>query len=90
MVGHLLTSKEVCAVLRISDSSLLKGVKDNRILPPTKIGGLNRWSQDELMAWIDAGCPDPKKWRESKSAKDAAATIGGDVAAAVAAGKGIS
>jgi predicted DNA-binding transcriptional regulator AlpA len=30
--------------------------------PAVKLGGAVRWRRDEIVAWIEAGCPDARTW----------------------------
>jgi hypothetical protein len=34
-----------------------------------KIGGARLWSKSELLAWIDAGCPERSEWQARQAAK---------------------
>ena len=36
-----------------------------------RVGGSKRWSVAELRGWIEAGCPDRARWRESQAGANA-------------------
>lgn len=54
-VGRLLGGMSLATVDRLSNSGRL-GPK------PLKFGKLVRWNRNELVAWIDAGCPPRHEW----------------------------
>jgi predicted DNA-binding transcriptional regulator AlpA len=54
----LLTIRELAAILKISQRSIWRLVASGQLIKPLHVGGSNRWRQDELIAWIDSGCPD--------------------------------
>lgn len=54
MTDPLLTSREVGAILRISQASLYRRMADGTIPKPVKLGGLSRWPQSEILAAVKA------------------------------------
>jgi predicted DNA-binding transcriptional regulator AlpA len=52
----------VGSLLGRSERSVWRDDKAGRIPAPVTIGGSKRWRLDELLAWIDAGCPARATW----------------------------
>jgi predicted DNA-binding transcriptional regulator AlpA len=66
------------ALLRARDASKLCGISlaswwrwdaAGRMPRGVKIGGARLWSRGELLAWIDAGCPDRAEWQARRVAQ---------------------
>lgn len=53
----LLPATEVARILAISQRTLWRLESAGRLPRAVRIGGSVRWRQDELYAWIEAGCP---------------------------------
>lgn len=54
-LADLMTVKDVCRTLGISRSTLYARLDSDPSFPrPLKIGGLTRFREDELEAWLDA------------------------------------
>jgi predicted DNA-binding transcriptional regulator AlpA len=39
-----------------------------KLPPPIKLGRAVRWRRDEIIAWIEAGCPDGRTWAAMQAA----------------------
>ncbi|WP_150304731.1 helix-turn-helix transcriptional regulator [Pseudomonas saliphila] len=51
----LKTTNEICAILRVSRQTLWRLTKDNPSLPGrVRIGRLTRWSEKELIGWLNS------------------------------------
>lgn len=66
----LLDARESAALCGMSRAAWYKQLSAGKVPRPVKIGSLSRWRRDELIRWIDAGCPSRQKW-------DAAADLAG-------------
>lgn len=53
----LLTIRELAAILKISQRSVWRLVSSGKLIQPLHIGGSIRWRQDEVLKWIEQGCP---------------------------------
>lgn len=53
----LLTIRELAAILKISQRSIWRLVSSGKLIQPLHIGGSIRWRQDEVLKWIEKGCP---------------------------------
>jgi predicted DNA-binding transcriptional regulator AlpA len=62
--GLLIDTRTTARLLSIS-SRTLKRMDELQVLPePVRIGGkLVRWRLAEILAWMDAGCPNRKFWK---------------------------
>jgi excisionase family DNA binding protein len=54
---ELLNRIEVATLLRLSPRTIDTMVASDAI-PSFKVGGSRRFRRDEVLAWLDAGCPD--------------------------------
>ena len=54
---NLLDVTEVAAVLQCSTRSVWRFCDAGTAPPPLRIGNLRRWRREEILAWIEAGCP---------------------------------
>lgn len=48
-------------LLGISGRHLYRLTDSGDAPPPRRLGRSVRWSRRELLAWLDAGCPSPRK-----------------------------
>lgn len=62
MEAVLLTAEQSWMLCGLGKSSWYKNMSAGRIPAPVRIGGALRWRRDELLAWIDAGCPPMTRW----------------------------
>lgn len=59
----LLTAEEAWTLCRMKKTSWYKSLALKVVPQPIRIKGMVRWRKDELMDWIEAGCPSQSKWR---------------------------
>lgn len=59
----LLTAKEAWTLCRMKKTSWYKNLALKTVPQPVRIKGMVRWRKEELVDWIDAGCPPQSKWR---------------------------
>lgn len=64
----LLTAEQAWTLCGLSKSAWYKYHSAGKIPAPVRIGGALRWRRDELLAWINAGCPSRTKWEAIISA----------------------
>ena len=50
--------------LSLSKRQIFRLNSCGKIPAPVRIGGSVRWREDEITAWVNAGCPDRKIWEE--------------------------
>lgn len=53
----LLKDSDVAARLNVSRRQVWKLLAGGKLPQPVRVGGSVRWREDDLRAWIDAGCP---------------------------------
>lgn len=59
----LLNVKQLALLLGVSQRHLYS-MRDNGLLPPSQNLGRNvRWSRQEILDWIEAGCPPMNRWK---------------------------
>ncbi len=58
----LLSTKQVAALLSISARHAISMSSCGQIPMPIRLGRSVRWSKQELLNWIQAGCPPRYKW----------------------------
>lgn len=58
----LLDASAAAHMCDISRSQWYKLVSSGKTPKPVRLGGNVRWSRDELIAWVTAGCPSRTKW----------------------------
>lgn len=66
--AELLDEGRAAHLCGISARTLRRRVNEGRVPAPRRIGRLIRWSRRELLAWIDAGCPQVANGREEAHA----------------------
>ena len=54
MPDEILTTDDVCALLKIKKATLYRHTSQGTGPPFYKIGKHNRWKRGEVMAWFDA------------------------------------
>lgn len=57
----LLDVGTVAAACDCSPRHIYRLADSDRMPRPIKLGSLVRWRKDDIMAWIDAGCPSNRK-----------------------------
>src|SRR5579875_1124789 len=70
-VSRLLTIRDLSDLLRVSVRELWR-MRDNGRLPnPIEFGPKNiRWPRDEILAWVEAGCPRRSLWEAIRGRRD--------------------
>ena len=63
---QLLTTKAVAQILSLSPRTVHRLNSSSKIIKPLRISGSVRYSQSELMAWIEAGMPSRSQWEALK------------------------
>jgi len=53
----LLPVDQVAEMLQVSTRTLWRLQSEGKIIGPVKIGRSVRWRKDQLLRWIEAGCP---------------------------------
>lgn len=53
----LITAEEFGNLLQISERTIWRLNSAGEIPKPVRIGGTVRWRREEVMQWIEAGCP---------------------------------
>jgi predicted DNA-binding transcriptional regulator AlpA len=61
-MSKMLTAADLCGMLSTSIRTVHRLNSAGKIPAPVRIGGRPRWRRDEIIAWIDAGCPDRQVW----------------------------
>ncbi len=64
----LLSTRAVAKILSLSSRTVHRLNSSGLIIKPLRISGSVRYSQSELMAWIQAGMPTRKAWESMKEA----------------------
>ena len=64
----LLSTKTVAKILSLSPRTVHRLNSSGLIIKPLKISGSVRYSQSELMAWIQAKMPDRRTWQGMQQA----------------------
>lgn len=63
----LIDIKQLSAMLSRSVASLHRDDAAGRLPAAVWIGSSKRWRRSEILAWVEAGCPDRKTWQALKS-----------------------
>jgi predicted DNA-binding transcriptional regulator AlpA len=58
----LLDVRKAAALCGMSRTSWYRAESSGKVPRAVRIGGSVRWRRDELLRWIDAGCPARAKW----------------------------
>jgi len=72
--GLLIDIKGVAVMLGRSPRSIYRDDTAGRMPKPIKLGGSKKWRAAELLEWIDAGCPDRRKWEKTRKPSHLAKT----------------
>lgn len=68
--GKLINIKRLCGLLGISPAQGYRLLRSGKILKPcTRLGRSQRWREQEVVDWINAGCPDRLVWTWEYSGK---------------------
>jgi predicted DNA-binding transcriptional regulator AlpA len=60
--SRLVCVEDVATLLSASPRTVRRLDAAGKLPRGIKLGGLKRWREDELLAWIAAGCPDRLQW----------------------------
>ena len=55
-------AKEAAQLLGISERHLWALNSSGRLPQPVRLGRSVRWRRQELLAWLEAGCPSRDRW----------------------------
>ncbi|MFM9957264.1 MAG: helix-turn-helix transcriptional regulator [Phycisphaerales bacterium] len=58
---------ELAHLLGVSRSMLWKLHSSGRLPLPIRLGRSTRWRRAEVLAWLEAGCPDRAAWQARRS-----------------------
>lgn len=58
----LLDARAAAALLGISRAHFFKLYSSDRTPRPVRLGRSVRWRREELVAWLEAGCPSYDRW----------------------------
>lgn len=60
----LITRHETARLISVSLVSLKRWNRSGRFGPaPIKLGKCSRYRRDEVLAWVNAGCPPRREWK---------------------------
>jgi excisionase family DNA binding protein len=62
-----MSASDVATMLGISQSHFYQLLKSGRLPLPVQLGRSRRWIREELVAWLNAGCPNRAKWQVIKA-----------------------
>lgn len=65
----MLTAELAGALLGMSAKALRRADQADKIPAPMRIGRNVRWRRQELIEWMEAGCPDRPTWRAIRDAR---------------------
>jgi len=68
----LLSAKDAAKLIGISRSLFYTLNAEGKIPHPTKLGRRVLWKKSELIAWVEADCPNRLAWEESQKIQDSA------------------
>ena len=61
---HLMVTRTQASELLQLSTRTIDNLKRDGLMPePIRIGRAVRWNRAELVAWVDAGCPDCTEWK---------------------------
>ena len=64
VLPKLLKAEQLGFVLNVSETQVRRLDKAGLVPKPLKIGGSVRWDPEDIREWIQAGCPDRRRWLE--------------------------
>ena len=65
----LLCDRDCAALVGVARSTWWTWSALGHVPRPLKIGRTCRWRRNEIMAWIEAGCPGRARWEEMKGGR---------------------
>jgi predicted DNA-binding transcriptional regulator AlpA len=72
----LLDMPALSRLLHRSEASLYRDAAAGRLPAGLRLGGSKRWRYAEIVAWVEAGCPDRRTWEATKAAANASGRRG--------------
>lgn len=64
----LITVNDTASLLRVSRRQVFKLIASGRCPEPVRIGRSVRLNRQELLQWIEAGCPAREEWKAIRRA----------------------
>jgi excisionase family DNA binding protein len=61
-VNLMVSRAQAAKLLQVSIGTIDRLKREERMPQPNRIGRAVRWNRAELLAWVDAGCPDCNEW----------------------------
>ncbi len=58
----LLNAKQVGFMLNLSRATVYRLNAEGRLPRPVHLGRATRWRREELVQWVEAGCPSRERW----------------------------
>jgi predicted DNA-binding transcriptional regulator AlpA len=65
----VMNAPELAETLSLSVRSIWRFYSAGKLPSAVRIGNSVRWRREEILAWIEAGCPDRKTWDRMREAK---------------------
>jgi prophage regulatory protein len=62
----LLTARALAGLLSVSRRQVFRLNSAGKLPAPIRIGGVVRWSAQQISDWLSAGAPDRKTWESIK------------------------
>jgi predicted DNA-binding transcriptional regulator AlpA len=67
----LLPVKDVLALVGCGRTLWLSMVSSGRTPAPVRLGRKTMWRREEILAWVEAGCPAREKWERMRGKRGA-------------------
>lgn len=64
-VNLMVNRKQAAELLQLSTWTIDILKREGRMPQPCRIGRAVRWNRDDLVAWVDAGCPSSRKVKDA-------------------------
>ena len=64
-----LSAEEVAESLGVSERHVWALHASGRLPKPVRLGRCVRWRREELLAWVEAGCPSRDRWEAMREAR---------------------
>lgn len=58
----LITAREAWTLCGMKKSAWYRNLSRKAVPAPVRVNGFVRWRRQELLDWINAGCPSQAKW----------------------------
>jgi excisionase family DNA binding protein len=63
----LINTRQVAKLLQLSERTVWAMANKNAMPKPIKLGTRVRWAEEEIHAWVMAGCPANSDWQKVKN-----------------------